>query len=273
VRAIICAALLALCAAALSQEPTPGTGEGKGNPPQKHTTGSDQPPAQDKQGTQGSSLSINITNTQAGKNDRQEHRAERQEKSSPDWWIISLTGVLALATLLQFGALLWQGCQLKRAVDATKEEFIAAHRPRIRVRNFVLDVAPAIAGGDAPLEIQKANTFEIVNVGGTRAKIKEYGCRIHSGNRLPMQRPARGEIARVLDIILGPGESASLDIPKGGLTSGDLNTIGVYILGWIGYSDAAESPRIRRTGFCRKYDPTRGRFFPLNDEPDYEYED
>lgn len=48
------------------------------------------------------------------------------------------------------------------------------------------------------------------------------------------------------------------------------DAVNLYIIGWIQYLD--ESERLRRMGFCRKYDFRSQRFQREQDE-DYEYED
>jgi hypothetical protein len=50
---------------------------------------------------------------------------------------------------------------------------------------------------------------------------------------------------------------------KLGLKSGEL-----FVLGWIGYTD--DIGIYKNMWFCRKYDPSKDRFRPV-DDPDYEY--
>ncbi len=64
------------------------------------------------------------------------------EKAKADRQLVEYTGELAAftkwlvaATILLAAIAIWQGVQLMRTVDLGREEFIAAHRPRIILRD------------------------------------------------------------------------------------------------------------------------------------------
>jgi hypothetical protein len=99
-----------------------------------------------------------------------EATAETKRQAAAEWWNRSLAVALFIATILQFCALVWQGKQLHRTVSLARQEFIATHRPRLRVRIVQT----------APLQPEQAvrGSLVIVNVGEGDATVVNIGADI-----------------------------------------------------------------------------------------------
>jgi hypothetical protein len=84
-----------------------------------------------------------------------------------------------------------------KTVKLAREEFIASHRPRLRIRNVVVHHPKTVNGQQLPL-FHAGQTVSgqlyMVNVGESRADILDGYCAVYWSQRgLPMQRPYEGE--------------------------------------------------------------------------------
>lgn len=170
----------------------------------------------------------------------------------------------------------------KENAEITRKTLVLQQRPRIAVRVFYFSEIRGVGGVYRNFcGIEAGSTasgqFYIVNVGGTKARIREIVCRVFIDKDLPMKRPYEGEVGSQEEKIFQPGQSApyifALTQPLDATTYADImefKTKRFYVLGWIGYVDDLEIYRV--TGFCRAYDPIRNRLVPVTD-PDYEYAD
>lgn len=113
-----------------------------GKPVQKcaRATASQQAPEPDKRGTESSPLSVKLVNTGENTTEAVQKSEAIKHTEQAERWTIGLTVALAAATLLQFGALVWQGQQLRRQIALGQAEFIAAHRPMFLIREPYLAV-------------------------------------------------------------------------------------------------------------------------------------
>jgi hypothetical protein len=188
------------------------------------------------------------------------------------------TAVMAIFTIVLAFVSIFQGKQLKRSVRLASDEFIANHRPKIRVRSIWL--VSDIAVG-SPITIN----LIAVNVGGIKAIVTKYAfttCFVKKGDSIPLS---------VEDF---PVSVVEIEIKRGarygfkGLSTGQAVTIEefnsirtgdmvLYCIGWIRYEDEAENPM--QTGFCKAFRIHRqdvlkihGGFFREQNE-DFEYED
>lgn len=213
------------------------------------------------------------------------------------------TLVLAVFTALLVGVSSVQGYFLLRAdktariaaetarksTETAQAEFIATHRPRIRVRNIIVN-PPQGADGRvfepfAPGH-PVSGQFFIANVGGSRADILDGYCMVFwSREGLPMRRPYEGRDdnlqAAGRTLLSGQSTTALFNSDKA-IEAEASQTVGreiargfrLYVMGWVTYADRNND--VWRTGFCHEYVPIGGfsspRFFPVND-PDYEYQD
>lgn len=192
-------------------------------------------------------------------------------------FIAAFTVVLAFVTRRQ-------SIIAANARELAADEFIASHRPRLRVRNIVITNQDSWSerGHDYfPVGNAIAGQFYVSNVGGSDATIIETRFQFiwPPDGRLPMRRPYEGEDGNtsVLPLKLAPGESGNGMIPRGVGRDGenpDFHTVSgesgwrLYAMGWVIYEDGREVRR--RTAFCRVFQ--NGRFVAVND-PDYDHEE
>lgn len=105
--------------------------------------------------------------------------------------------LLAIIAFLQFLVFGWQGYQLRASVLASKREYISTHRPRIRVRQFVLSTANP---GRAGFVIR----FDIANVGDTSATVQSQSVAfVHGWSGRPQMPPQRTDHLTALAIGTG----------------------------------------------------------------------
>jgi hypothetical protein len=172
----------------------------------------------------------------------------------------------------------------KASADLANKEFIASHRPRLRVHSISVEkYGPeqkvGIGGAQTALRIPPRpldGSLYVTNVGDSAATIVDSYCSFYSLPKgLPMEPPYSG--------LLGNEFLAEIRLAAGGTTIGkftnlfdgteqssDMLSGALYVLGWVIYRDDNGTPR--RTAFCRWYDPQRRRFAIIED-PDYERED
>ena len=175
--------------------------------------------------------------------------------------IAALAVVLALASISQTR-------MVRRRLETVKNEFFTALRPRFVLRDVH---APNCKMGE-PIEV----TYTICNVGSSTAHIVESVVSVEvqqwtSPRRVPMPagKNAIGAVA------LSAGEAATFTYLAPERTWNknlvkDSEVIALIFCGRIDYEDA--SGVVRETSFCRAFDGTRERFFPLRD-PELEYAD
>jgi hypothetical protein len=194
--------------------------------------------------------------------------------------VAAFTIVLALVTGRQ--------ARLSReAIDLARSEFVATHRPKLRVRNVVLE-------NPLRAELRRWYVFEpgqgvqghlyVGNIGDSAAMIINSHCRVFwTKEPLPMERPYENEIGNDFlgHAVLAAGAATIGTFFSFELIQDEAHAIGLgrdgwklYVMGWVTYADATATPR--RTSFCREYkvleNSGRGRLFPV-DNLDYENEE
>jgi hypothetical protein len=297
VRAVpLAVALLLVVSMSSSQTVTPS--------PEKQQAARDnsgQETTADKRGTDNLPLSVKLLNTgkstEEAAKEQQNIDRDFEQKRTADARIFWLTFALVIATVLQFAALLFQWWQLKRTVDATsalvrasKEEFIATHRPKLRVRNIDIhqprigdvearELRPRVTSPLFTSGTHVSGQFYISNVGDTAAQITEIGCWVEwMREPLPMSRPYEGENGNVsIQERLEAGQTLPVPFMSARLMGEEGTDVyrgnsnwRIYVMGWVEYVDDRRTPR--RTAYCREYRSTEGRFFAVED-PDYEHEE
>jgi hypothetical protein len=189
---------------------------------------------------------------------------------TPEQMTAIFTALLALFTIC-----LWKSTN--RLAEDAKESIVLAQRPRLRVRNVVVNgYGVAMYQPGDSVEGQ----FYVSNVGGTIATITESHCMIYwSKIGLPMRRPYEGEVPNnpvSKGTQIPPGASRPVLFSWIGDHESDIGSKHIaYIMGWIEYIDGIKIKR--RTAFCRIFKEDRprfiyGRFHAVND-PDYEHEE
>jgi hypothetical protein len=175
--------------------------------------------------------------------------------------IAALAAVIALASISQT-------VRTRRRLESLKQEFFAAMRPRCVLR----DVHARNCRMGEPIEV----TYTICNTGSSAARIVESVLAVdvqhwQSARQVPV--PAgRNEIGAVT---LHAGEAATFTyrVPERTWNKNlikDSEVIALLFFGRIDYADAGGV--VRQTAFCRAFDRSRERFFPMRD-PELEYAD
>lgn len=285
----IALAALLLCGDARSQEPAQ-----KADTPAADTT---KAPEADQRGSETVPLVVKVLPAPAAETEAEDIKHEREEKALIDkklafetQRIADYTRYLAGFTLFLFFVafgqailFVWQLVLIRRgANDATiaakaaqtsaelaRSEFIATHRPRLRVYGFEVD------GWDThgvPLSV----LFRAQNVGESPARILrvEGTIFIAPRNTLPLQRAIHLGFIRDRDLPLASGERDAFEVDDGPvLTEYNATAVyagqtPVYCIGRVTYRD--DNMVEREIGFCRRF-----RFRPyqvetVSDE-DYEY--
>jgi hypothetical protein len=167
--------------------------------------------------------------------------------------LAALTCFLAVATRQQ--------ARLTRAiVQLSRSEFIATHRPRLRVTHFELTQTPK----DDRMTVK----FTIVNVGNSDATLKQSAGTIDIVPPSVAPMPRYDGLPQVIEArVFAPGTNA-----EGFILARPERGRGVIIraYGYLSYADGLGN--IRTTAFCRTWDNVSQRFKAV-DDPDCEYED
>ena len=186
--------------------------------------------------------------------------------------LATFTIVLSLVSIAQIYLLRLAQRDSAEATRATRAQYIRSHRPRLRVRHLVLGPNEVTNGKHVE------GTFEVVNVGGTAARVVACHCQVFRAPILPLNRPYTG-------VHPAPPITLGTDIPAGAVATGSFKSTepippdgygipgtATFVMGWIDYVD--ESQTTRRTAFCRAHrSGAEGqRFYPV-ESSDYEYED
>jgi hypothetical protein len=271
---------VAIVLALLALSASTSWGRSQQKPPEENKT-AQQPPANDQRGTEQSPAFIKIIPSPKTAEETESDRKEREQKDDNDLSLVRLTGALAFIGFLQLLVFGWQGIQLKRTVSATKEatelgnkEFLATHRPKIRVKNvWLLNEF----WYDHPLNMRVV----CVNYGTTDAQLIDYGVdflTVRRGVSLPPdhQFAFRRTISTILNSgISGPFPDLVQPIDQGTEIAVRNGEADFYCIGYLHYLDRANNPRT--TAFCRRLILGQqfrgGGHFIKVENPDYEYED
>ncbi len=208
-----------------------------------------------------------------------------------------ITAVSTFAVAIFTFTLWWSTRGMLRATNEiirlARQEFLSTHRPKLRVRNVVIN-DPQSADGRKHSLLQPGHVvtgqFYLVNVGESRADILDGHCMVFWNlHGLPMSRPYEGAFdnLQAASRTLLSGESTPVlfrsDRPMGAegpqIGTNTINAQSLFVMGWITYCDRNND--VRRTSFCRKFlkfgppgttGSPAGRFYIVED-PDYEHEE
>jgi hypothetical protein len=212
---------------------------------------------------------------------RQQAQAEHETYSSPS--VRVQIGLLAIGVLYTiFACLQWSA--IKEQANIANRAIEQTFRPRIKLRAFegqvrlVGDGTKSVNANDRRrISVQ----FELVNYGNAAVQILGNNCSIHlaESDDLPMRPPYLEEGG---NRIAYSGFPAGMFFPVyinfdesiGPAAERALSDGRFHILGYINYRRANDAPdsMFYRTAFCRRWNPERRRFLPVQDT-DYEYED
>jgi hypothetical protein len=255
-----------------------GQSQGK-TPPREEAKSAQQPTQNNQRGTEQAPFIIKITPTPKTSEETEGNGAKTDNKSPSDLWLVVFTGLLVLVGAMQLAVFGWQGWQLKRTVSATKKavdlgnkEFIATHRPKIRIKHvWLLNEF----GSSEPIRIE----VDCVNVGTSDARFIDYGCDfllVRKGASFPAKHDYahRRQINTVLKSgITGPFPDLVLPVTQEAELAVRNALADFYCVGYLHYMDGANN--VRTTAFCRKLivNEWRSGHFVLFENPDYEYQD
>ena len=271
-----------LTACAVAAYPLTALPKAQANAPQREERAS-----ADQRGTENLPLTVKLaTSPEADKIARRAaDDAHQQARDNEN--LVVITEVLAVLAAFQWAAMLWQGRSISRQVRLAREEFIASHRPIIRVRNIV---ANRVGSEDIPGHFQVikmservSGEFEVANVGSTNATLEGVHLTFYAAKwRLPMRLPYEGKPSNCIFIEnVAAGESIKIPfeiavdtdglMPDEAFNPSVTGSLVLYAMGWLTYRDREHV--LRRTAFCRGYDKVAHRFSILVQDRDYESED
>lgn len=287
-----------------SQPPTPGPAV-IGQNQQNHAPGKEAARTPDQNIPAQPSVVFNQTIPAIAATTKQEQTNESKWPSVTDWIIAIFTVALAVTSFFQWRAIskqakimseglietkkssdaAWESAEAaKDATKLTRETFVLSQRPRIVVRNVAVDdLKPFYDPGDVSIK----GSFFIANAGATKAHVVAIHCAVLRG-RLPMIPPHAGSGAfaeRSVDIQLPPGKGTTYlfesglagarPFEPGSSTSSYEQRAAIrspsneiHVVGRVTYKD--DLGTVRSTAFCRWWNPSLERFFPIED-PDYEH--
>jgi len=166
--------------------------------------------------------------------------------------------------------LLWTLYETRRTANTAHKEFMATHRPRMRVRSVHI----YNLGTTRPMEI----SVFIVNVGETEATVTHFGADIAlqqngqwedsvpspSMRRLDEQAPMKSGVGLAYPASdESPMSRAAFERVLAGKSH-------LFVVGEVRYVDSIDT--VRHTGFIFFYEKHGQRFVPYTD-PSYSYED
>jgi hypothetical protein len=186
-------------------------------------------------------------------------------RAHPDVAVSSSIAALAVVIAL---ASIGQTHRIRRRLETVKNEFFTALRPRFVLR----DVHAKSCQLGEPIEV----TYTICNTGSSAAQMVESVLSVDiqqwtSPRRVPI--PAGRNDIGALTLNAGEAATFTYKVPERTWNKNlvkDSEVIALIFCGRIDYIDA--SGVVRETSFCRAFDRSRERFFPLRD-PELEYAD
>jgi hypothetical protein len=228
-----------------------------------------QPTSTDQRGTEQSPAFVKIIPAPKSAAEATQESEDRQDKKDADTWMIRWTGAVAVFTLVLAAIGAWQGIQLKRTVDLAREEFIATHRPKIRIHVAEFKHIP----DNYPDESQNKAAASLLcfNIGESVAKKVEVRGQFFCGSNfsVDVQRPVIKEFEAIKSGEKFRVETAS-DWAAVDVAAAPRQGIELYLVGTISYWD--ENELRRETAFCfRAQFGARDRWVSA-EKPEYEYE-
>jgi hypothetical protein len=194
--------------------------------------------------------------------------SETQRIAEATRWLAAFAAGLLAITLVQGCLFVWQLRVMRRDIVSTRADFIARHRPLLKVR--------WVRVGKVDIDGNKIQVnFGVLNAGGSDAVITASS--INAEFLADTDWPAPHDYP-ANNIILGerivPGASSPFVLPMNGLrnltdiSEEEMQHLRFY--GYIVYQDVLKNSRT--SYFCRQYHRDQDRFTAV-DNPDYESAD
>jgi hypothetical protein len=202
------------------------------------------------------------------------NRSNHSAEEASEYWPFLIFGtklkitdsLLALFTLLLVLIGAWQGYKLKRTVDLAREEFIATHRPKIKIH--AVEVRRTEVGENVFL----GASILAFNIGESVAKNVEVRGQIFMGPNFALD-VARPIVKTIPEVSSGQKLRAEINSDCQVSYAAAARRTGVifYCIGWIAYWD--ESGQRRETGFCfqPEFSNEGDRWVSAN-KPEYDYD-
>ena len=192
-----------------------------------------------------------------------------EKLGDPAWATVVATIAIAAFT----GTLWWSTHKLwkagERQFKLTRDEFISTHRPKLIVRQFVLD-------RPMPNQVVKIN-FSIINVGDTEATWRYIAAEVALWNGRYWEAPGIDHVVKPISkppIKNGQRISATIQsrfsITAAQIRAVEQNELIICAVGELTYADVLGTQR--RTGFRRNYDCSTD-MFTASPYSDHEYQD
>ena len=205
-------------------------------------------------------------------NQKGDRQKERDEKDGDDSTFYK--GATLTLSALTLAVLIFQAIIFRDQKTLMRSQFLASHRPTIKVRNFYLTAT----NEPHPFNNTFRGQFTLVNVGGNSAHDVECSVWVDwRGNKLPMMRPYDGvdpneRLTRKL-IVAGGKETILFDDADSLSDHSSIRNASEIFCSVMGYVDYADEFGHRyRTAFCRTHDQSEGRFIK-SANGDYEHEE
>jgi hypothetical protein len=234
------------------QVPPPSFGEDENRIPKTVPAPKHQESENERRGTADAPLIVEMHNTT--KTDA-EATAERARKEAADRWIIVLTAALVFATMLQFGALGYQGYWLRRTVLAAERTLIELERPWLFVEGATVtrhDPSNILNSWDISIRWK--------NFGRTPALIESCVFRILDKDKLP-DTPDYTQ-ASPLDCQSTVGPNEAFDTRQVG--PGPRQTALLVFFGRVEYKELGG--RLHHTSFALEVSPNIAAFSRHNND-------
>jgi hypothetical protein len=91
-------------------------------PEQQRSASTAQPSSSDQRGTEEYPLVVKALDTPKTQDEINQETTDRQEKAASNWWMIGLTGVLALIAFGQLAVYLYQAIKLRQTVQSSIDQ-------------------------------------------------------------------------------------------------------------------------------------------------------
>jgi hypothetical protein len=271
--------LFLLCGASVFAKPQPVTEKAINSKPNTE---------QIQRGSEKLPFIVKTSQTPKSQEESEKDTEERKDRKILNVLTFSLAGI-GVMQLIVFGL---QARRLRETVVATEKaaeaakkqtevainEFVSTHRPKVIVRSVTIEppTHPALPIEEGvPIKIRGT----VVNIGDTPTEIIESNITILvAGPTFYVRTPFGPADNSINGRKLVPGGAWTFWVTADQVDFDNTPKIValqrgekvIYFFGFISYRD--DIGNMRRTAFCRKYNPETERFDQTND-PDYEYAD
>ncbi|MFI5023303.1 MAG: hypothetical protein ACHQRJ_16855 [Alphaproteobacteria bacterium] len=272
-----------------SLQPPPISAGPQNSGPKGEGSGGTQSAKSNKRGTPAAPVVVEALRTPHGDKEAADIANAANEEAANGAHLVWLTGILGFVAALQWGALFWQACLLRRSVKVSESALTDLERPFVYAEvtkpGIKIEYEPSIDPDASLLQGENVANFSVIelcfnNFGRTPAQLTEIYYDI-----LPAQK---GDIVDPVD----PNTTKGRGLPIGAIAGKDRpyresenifrkfafdpstgEQVGrgdksIWVVGFIRYRDIFGNKHI--TGFCMVYDPIGDRFVSRGDE-NYNY--